>query len=128
MIVDEGKKVLLDFQLSSLGLCYWALFTSNTTISNTTVYGDLAISADTGLTPQASSSWGTSAVISHVAVSLPTTNPVWVNGSGSSKTIYGWALLNSSQNKIIAAVNVGSTSIANGASYSISASITDNQA
>jgi hypothetical protein len=127
MIVDTGKKVLLDMQLTPLAACYWHLFTNNQTISNTTVLTDLTLAAWTGYNFVNVGTLGASAIISHVAVTLPAANPTFTNGSVSPVTFFGWALTDSGRTTLIAAVNIGSTAIPAGGTYTLSSAITDDQ-
>jgi hypothetical protein len=128
MIVDTGKTKLLSFQLDELAGCKWALFTSNTTIAQGTVVGDLTEAAWGGYVRVTAGTFNTPTLVSHVAVTTPTSNPVFVNTSGGTVTFYGWMLLDSAGTTLIAAVNLGATTIPNGGSFPLAPSVTDNQA
>ncbi len=128
MIVNDGKLLLLDSQRTYLAGLYWGLFTNNFTIANATVLANLTAAAWTGYAAVLAGTFGAPTLVSNVAVTVPSAQPIFTNTSGSSQTFYGWYLYDTAATKLVAAVNVGLTTLPNGASYPLSASITDNQA
>lgn len=127
MIVNGGKTFLLDLQETGLASCYWALFTSNTTITSATVRTDLTEAGWTSYARQPVSSYGASAIVGGRASVVPTF-PVFSNGSGSPVTFYVWGLVTlSSGGVLVAAENIGATSIAAGGSFALAPTFTDTQ-
>jgi hypothetical protein len=128
MIVDTGAIKLLDSQASYLAGLAWALFTSNTTITNATVWTDLTEAAWTGYSRATVGTMGGSSIVGGRAQAAPVTQPVFNNGSGSPQTFFGWALIDpASGPTLIAATNIGSTVIPAGLNYALNAAITDVQ-
>lgn len=126
MIVNDGKVQLLNAQLSYLSGLVWGLFTSNTTITDTTTFSSLTEAAWTGYSRVTAGTWQTPTIVSNKATSQPNTYPSFGNTSGSNQTFYGWFLYDSSAGKLIAAVNLGSTTLASGGTFPLPPVITDN--
>jgi hypothetical protein len=128
MIVNDGKLKLLDTQATYLAGLVWGLFTSNTTISATTAWAALTEAAWSGYARVTVGTVGASTIVAGKAVSQPTAQPSFGNSSGSTQTFFGWFLYDPSASKLIAAVNLGSTTIANGATFPLSTAFTDDEA
>lgn len=126
MIVNDGKLKLLTQQLTYIAGLSWGLFTNNQTISDTTVLGDLTAAAWTGYAAVTVGTMAAATIVANKAVSLPNASPAFGNSSGSTQTFYGWYLYDSGASKLIAAQNIGSTTISNGATYPLSAAFSDN--
>jgi hypothetical protein len=128
MIVDTGALALLTAQATYLASLAWALFTSNTTITTATVWGDLTEAGWAGYARQTVSTMGTATIVGGRAQASPISQPVFGNTSGSPQTFFGWALIDTTTGPtLIAAVNLGSTTIPAGLNYSLNAAITDKQ-
>jgi hypothetical protein len=128
MIVDTGKKALLDLQATGLSVYKWRLFTNNFTIAAGTTVGSLTEAAWTGYNPAVVGTVNAATTSGGVATSTPATNPTFSNTSGSSQTFFGWFLTDATGATLIAAVNLGSQTIANGGTFPLAPSFTDNQA
>jgi len=128
VIVNDGKLQLLGFEIPSLETCYWGLFVNNWTVTSATVLADLTEAAWTGYAQVLVGTLAAPSLVSNVAVTTPVTNPTFVNSSGVSQGFYGWFLVDPSQSILIAAVNLGSSTIPNGGIFPLAPSITDNQA
>lgn len=127
MITDEGAIQLLNYQLSSLANCHFALFTNNATISNATVKADLTLAAWSGYADVVCGSLNTPTTVGGRASTSPVVQPVFSNGSGGAVTFYGWCLYDNATGKLIAAQNVGATTIPAGTGYALTATLTDKE-
>jgi hypothetical protein len=129
MIVDAGVAKLLASELSYLSTLTWALFTSNTTILNTTLFTDLTEAAWTGYARVASSGWGNPTAALPRQQTVPNTMPVFNNTSAAPVTFQGWALIDTSTGPptLIAAVNTGPLVIPPGQSFVLAPAVTDRQ-
>jgi len=128
MIVNSGKTKLLDAQNTYWAGVLWALFTNNVAVSSVTVWTDLVEAAWSGYARVAVGSLLPSVIVSGKASAQPVAQPAFGNSSGSTQNFYGWALVDPSGPTLIAAVNVGATSIITGSTFPISAVFTDDQA
>lgn len=129
MIVDTGVSKLLGAQLSYLSTLYWALFTSNTTILNTTQFTDLTEAAWTGYARVLSGAWGNPTAALPRQQTVPNALPVFTNGTGSAVNFSGWALIDVSTGPptLIAAVNTGQLTIPAGQNFVLAPAVTDRQ-
>lgn len=127
MIVNDGKLALLGYQLDALELCEWRLFTDNETITSATVLSDLTEAAWTGYMAVVVGTLNSPAIVGGRASTTPASAPVFTNGSGSGVTFYGWMLVDTSLSKLIAATNLGATTIPAGQSVALTPTITDTQ-
>jgi len=119
MIVNGGKQDLVDKYRTSLAGYYMILFTSNTTITDTTVYSSLTIASWTGYAAVAIGTMNASTIVGVQAKSTAATAPVFTNTSGSSQTFYGWAVVNSLGSPVLyEATNIGLQTLLNNASIS----------
>ena len=128
MIVNTGKTRLLNAQITYLNGLYFGLFTSNTTISDSTTWSSLTEASWSGYARVAANNWGTPTLVTNTAQSLSAVTPLFTNSTGSSVTFFGWFLIDTSSGGpyLIAAVNMGSTSIPAGQSFGFAPGITDN--
>jgi hypothetical protein len=117
MIVNSGKLKLLTQELTYLSGLVWGLFTNNITILNTNVWTDLVEASWAGYARVTAGTWGTPTLVGGKAVTQPNTFPSFTNSSGVNQQFYGWFLLDSATNTLIAAVNVGVTTLINGGNY-----------
>jgi len=127
-IVNTGKLALLGSELPYLATCYWGLFTSNTVIGDATVLASLTEAAWTGYARQLVGPLNTPTLVSNVATSTPAANPSFSNTSGVTQSFYGWFLVDPTGLILLAAVNLGATSLPTGATFPLAPSVTDNQA
>lgn len=127
MIVNEGILQLLDEQDTYLSSLVFGLFVSNTTISATTVIGDLTLASWSGYSNAAVGSLYPSTIVGPRAQTSPVSQPVFTNGSGSPVTFYGWFLYDPTASKLVAAVNLGLRTIPAGETYALVATFTDRQ-
>lgn len=125
MIVDGGASALLNAQLSLLDSFLWGLFTSNTTITESTVLTDLTEAAWTGYSRQSATGWGSITLMPPRQVAVPSSNPTFSNTSGSAQSFYGWFVVDSGGTVLIAATNIGLTSIADGTTLQLGAACSD---
>ncbi len=122
-LVNGGKTALLDAQASTVAGYYWALFTSNTTITDATVLSDLTEAAWTGYARQLVGSLNVSAISGGRAVATPVANPTFSNGSGGSQTFYVWGLVSASMSGVLlAADNLGVSTIPGGGTFTLNVS------
>lgn len=128
MIVNDGKLKLLDSQATYLSGLVWGLFTNNVTILATTTFAALTEAAWTGYARATVGAVGASSIVSGKATAQPTSQPSFGNGSGSTQTFFGWFLYDASAGKLIAAVNLGSTTLANGGTFPLATVFTDDEA
>jgi hypothetical protein len=128
MIVNDGKLKLLDSQDTYLAGLKWGLFATNVTILATTVFGDLTEAAWTGYARVTVGTVPASTIVAGKATTQPNTQPSFGNSSGSTQTFFGWFLLDATATKLVAAVNLGSTTLASGATYPLAAVFTDDEA
>jgi hypothetical protein len=126
MIVNNGKTLLLTQELTYLSGLYWGLFTNNATITDTTTWSALTEAAWTGYARVAVGTCQTPTIVANKAVTQPNSYPSFGNTSGSTQTFYGWFLYDATAGELVAAVNIGSTSIANGATYPLVPTLTLN--
>jgi len=124
MIVNTGAIALLNAQNAFLTSLIWGLFTNNFTITLTTVKTDLTAAAWTGYAVVSSLTFSTPVIVASKAVSYGTPNPMFGNSSGSSQTFYGWYCYTSGGD-LVAAVNIGITSLANGGTYVLTPTLSD---
>lgn len=127
MIVDTGKTRLLDSQNTYLSSLSWALFTNNFTIANTTVWTDLVEAAWAGYGRAPATGWTAATIVGTRAQVRDTTIPVFANTSGGAQTFYGWALIDTAGPYLIAAENIGGTTIPDADIYALAPAITDTQ-
>lgn len=128
MIVNTGAIKLLDGQASYLAGLAWALVTSNTTITTATVWTDLTEASWTGYSRATVGTMGGASIVGGRAQAAPVVQPIFNNSSGSAQTFFCWALIDpASGPTLIAAVNIGSTTIPDGLNYALNAAITDVQ-
>lgn len=127
MIPDQGALQLAEYQTSGLNVCEMWLFTSNTTITTSTVIGDLTAAAWTGYAPVALTSWSAATIVGGRAQKTSTITAQFNNTSGSSQTYYGWAIVDPVTTKLIAAVNLGAQVIPDGLSAFYVPYITDKE-
>lgn len=127
-IVNDGKLKLLAAQISYLNTLYFGLFTNNVTPIDGTAWSALTEAGWSGYARVAANNWGTPAIVSNAAQSLSAINPLFSNTTGSSQTFYGWFLIDASGGTpvLIAASNIGLTTIPAGQSYGFAPGITDN--
>jgi hypothetical protein len=128
VIVNDGKLKLLDSQASYLAGLAWGLFTNNVTILSTTTFAALTEAAWTGYARVTVGTMSASTIVAGKAAAQPVSQPSFGNTSGSTQTFFGWFLYDASNNKLVAAVNLGSTTLSSGATYPLSAVITDDEA
>jgi hypothetical protein len=67
-------------------------------------------------------------MVSGVAQSSPTVNPVFNNNSSTPQTFYGWYLATPDGLTLIAAVNIGQAVVPPGSSFVLTPTITDTDA
>lgn len=116
MYVNTGKLRVAEALESYHEGLYWALFTSNTTISAATVLADLTEAAWTGYARVQVGELGAAAIVAGKAQKVPDDVPVFENGSGAPVSYYCWGLIDTSGTPaLVAAANVGETEIAAGA-------------
>jgi hypothetical protein len=127
MIVNTGLIDLLNAQVSFLNGLYWGLFTNNLTITASTVLSGLTEAAWTGYAGVTSLTWSTPTIVAGKALNSGSPNPSFGNSSGSTQTFYGW-FVKTTGGDLIAAVNLGAQSLANGAAYVITPSLSDAEA
>jgi hypothetical protein len=128
MIVDTGKTKLLDLQDAGLAAYKWRLFTNNFTITNATLLTDLTAAAWSGYADVTVGSVPPSTIVGTRASTVPLTPPVFSNLSLTSQTFYGWCLFDpSGAGTLIAAVNIGITTIPAGGTFALTPTITDTQ-
>lgn len=127
MIVNNGKLKLLTAQLTYLAGLKWGLFTNNQTIIASTTFANLTEATWAGYAQVTAGTWGAAALVAGKAVTQPSAFPSFGNTSGSSQSFYGWFLLDPADTSLVAAVNVGLTSIAAGGNYPLVPSVTDDQ-
>lgn len=127
MIVDDGVIQLLDAQITYISGLYWGLFTTNLTIAHNTVLSTVtAVEASwTGYARAQVTSWPTPTIVAGVASMQGNTLLTFTNSSGSGVTFYGWFCLDNSASKLISALNIGSTTIPAGGTYSFAPTWTD---
>lgn len=127
MLVDDGVIQLLNAQITYIGGLYYGLFTTNLTIAHNTVLSTVTAveAAWTGYARQQVSSWPTPTIVSGVASMAGNTLLTFNNTSGSTQTFYGWFAVDTSSGKLIAALNIGATTIPNGGTYSFAPTWTD---
>jgi hypothetical protein len=128
LIVNDGKLQLLGFEIPDLETCLWGLFTNNFTIAPTTVLADLVEAAWTGYARATVGTLAAPSLVSNVAVTTPGTNPTFTNTSGVAQGFFGWFLVDPTGLILMAAVNLGSTTIPDGGIFPLAPTITDNQA
>lgn len=128
MIVNTGAIKLLDSQASYLAGLSWALFTNNPTITNATVWADLTEASWTGYARVTVGTMGAAAIVSGRAQAAPVAQPSFTNTSGSAQSFFGWALIDAAAGPVlIAALNIGNTTLPDGLTYALNAAITDVQ-
>lgn len=127
MIVNDGILQLLDEQDTYLSGLVFGLFTSNTTISPTTVLGDLTVASWSGYADVTVGSLYPSTIVGPRAQTSPVSQPVFTNASGSPVGFYGWFLYDPVAMRLVAAVNLGSRTIPAGETYALVATFTDRQ-
>ena len=127
MIVNDGKKVLLDFQSSGLSTCYWRLGTNDVVVSPTTVLTDITEAAWSGYAQQAMNSMNAATLVGSRAQATPAANPTFSNTSGSDQTFYMVYLMDPVSGKLVDARNIGATTIPDGQDYVLLPAITDTQ-
>lgn len=128
MIVNTGKLQLLDAQRPFLGFCYWGLFTNNLAIAAGTILANLTPAAWAGYVLVNGITWSVPAIVAAKAVTSGSPNVIFGNSSGALQSFYGWYVIDVSQTYLIAAVNIGLTTIANGANYVLTPTVSDDQA
>jgi len=128
MIVDLGKVELQNAQLTVLSSYWFGLFTNNWTVSSGTILSDLTEAGWTGYSRQSGGSWTSAMLVGPMAQSRAGTLPIFSNTSGGSVTFYGWFMVTlSSGGILVAAENIGSTTIPDGDVYVLAPAITDTQ-
>lgn len=129
MIVDEGKIPLLDSQRTYLSTLTWILFTNNFTIAASTNLMNLTEAAWSGYARVTATTWTAPTVPTPggAAVTNNSTLANFANSSGATVNFYGWALVDYTLGKLIAAVNIGLQSIPDASNYILAPSVTDNQ-
>ena len=123
MIVNTGLITKLNAELSYLNTLKWGLFTNNYTITAATVYSDLTEASWTGYSTVSGLVFDSPpTIVSAKALSTASPNPSFGNTSGSTQTYYGWFCYDPSD-VLVAAVNLGAQTIANGGVYVITPSV-----
>jgi hypothetical protein len=127
VIVNTGKIKLLNQKLAYLAGLSWGLFTNNVTILNTTLWTGLTEATWGGYARVVAGTWGAPSIVSGKAVSQPNAFPSFGNTSGINQQFFGWFLLDSADNTLVAAVNVGVTTLLPGGNYPLVPSMTEDQ-
>jgi hypothetical protein len=128
MIVNDGKLQLLTSEYTYLSGLVWGLFTNNATIAPTTTFSALTEAGWAGYARVPVGTLQAAAISSNKAVTQPNVQPTFGNSSGSTQTFFGWFLYDPVAGKLIAAANIGSTSLASGASFPLATVLTDDTA
>jgi hypothetical protein len=126
-IVNTGKLRLQDYQGPSLEACEWGLFENDETIDDDTVTADLTEPSWSDYGRRTVGPMGASSLVGDRAQAVPDSMPSWHNTSGGDVEIFGWFLVDPADETLIAAVNIGSVTIPDGATYVLSPAITDTQ-
>lgn len=127
MIVNDGRVLLQESQRSYLATLYWGLFISNTTIAAGTVFADLTEAAWTGYSRVLAGTFAAATLVGTRGQTVPVSVPIFLNSSGGTETFYGWFLYDNAASKLVAAVNIGSTSIVDGGMFALAAAVSDTQ-
>jgi hypothetical protein len=125
MIVDGGSIALLNAQLGYLAGCIWALFTNNVPDGRTNTLAMYTEAAWAGYARVMVGALGAPILVAPRAQSQPVTQPVFSNTSGAPQTFFGWMLLDPTATSLLAAVNLGPTTLPNGATFNINQTFTD---
>ena len=123
MIVNQGLVTKLNSERTYLATLIWHLFTNNHTVAASDTTGSYTEAAWTGYASVTSLTWGVPTIVGAVALSTGSPNPSFGNSSGSSQTFYGWYATDPG-GQLVAAVNIGLTTITNGGAYVITPSTT----
>jgi hypothetical protein len=124
MIVNTGLITLLNSQVTYLNGLTWGLFTNNFTIAAGTVLANLTAGAWAGYAAVSGLTWSVPTIIAGKAVNSASPNPTFGNSSGSTVTFYGWYCYDGAS-QLVAAVNIGATTLANGANYVLTPTLSD---
>lgn len=117
MYVDDGRKLMLTNELAYIAGLQWGLFTNNIPDAET---NNLASYVEAAWAGYARVTVGTMQAVSLAAgrgVSQPVTGPSFGNSSGVAQNFFGWLLIDAAAGKLVAAVNLGSQMILNGATF-----------
>lgn len=127
MIVDNGKRLLLDAQRPFLADCLFGLFTNTVTFAPGTLLAAITPAAWLGYAQVVAGLWATAFVTGHQAQTRPLTPPSWINLSGSPKSFNGWYLVDPTGTTLIAGEQAGTQTIADHALFVLNPVLTDNQ-
>ena len=125
MIVNDGKLYLLELQVPDLETCFFGLFTNNFTITLSTSLSDLTEAAWSGYVQVLIGTLVGPTLSSDRAVVTPVTPIAFTNTSGSPVNFYGWFMVDAAQTRLIAAVNVGVTTIPDGMVFNLNARVSN---
>jgi hypothetical protein len=127
MIVDEGKVRLLEEQIAALEVYQWGLASADTTIDRFTVFADLTECAFTGYARVTVGTLSAPVIVGTRAQTVPITQPSWTNGGGTDTDFFIWFLIDSTDDTLVSATNIGLTTIPAGLTWLLNAGITDTQ-
>lgn len=117
MIPNQGALELLYQLLVDNSGATFQLFTNNETIDANTVLADLTLAAWSGYSGVGLGTFSTPSIVSGKATASAVSNPNFVNSSGSPVDFYGWCIVDGGASKLLAAENIGLTTIPAGEGY-----------
>ncbi len=126
IIPDVGKLALLTSQYTYLATCKWCLFTTDITVAVGDTYSAYAANEATwtGYARVTVGSLNTAAIVGSRASTTPVTQPTFTNGDVSTKTFYGWFLIDNAASIVVDAVNLGLQTLLVGAMIQLIQTIT----
>ena len=128
MFVDTGLVKMLNAQLSYLSSLYWKLFPANTAITSTTVLTDLGSEASwSGYAEVNSGTWSSPIIVDPRSQSTQSAFVTFSNADIVDHTFYVRALVDTSDNTLVWADNIGLTTIAAGSNYTFGVQGTDKE-